>query len=183
MHLVLSLQASGVEVGHEAMGQDGIVCGFWALGAERAVLDETRPQDYVWDLLGVVVRHPLLVAETLPLFMKGRTRWTWSLPTDLVLDSLRFWVESHTAALELGVDATVRVDSHFQDDYARLCTTLGVPVAASQAQLVRKRDRWPRMTWQQWKEQDPSYCRRGRALVGLYELDDLPNSISRNAHS
>lgn len=181
MHLVLCLQASGLEIGHEVMGKDGIVCGFWALGAERAVVDETRPRDYSWDLFGVIVRHPLLVAETLPLFMKGRSAWPWSLRTDLVLDSLRFWVESHTAALNLGVNVTVRIDSHFQDDYAHVCETLGVLVTTPQARSVRKRDRWPRMSWQQWMDRDPSYCRRGQALVELYGLDDLPDSVSLNS--
>ena len=172
MYLVRCLAASGVDIGHESMAGDGIVCGFWALDAERAVVDKTRPCDYSWEVLSVIVRHPLLVAETLPHFMRGRTSWSWSLPTDLVFHSLRFWVESHTAALALGIEKRIRVDSHFWDDYCIVCDMLRVDVRVPGVGPASKSARWPRTSWEHWMERDPAYCRRGRALVNLYELEE-----------
>lgn len=178
------LRRCGVDVGHEKLRRDGIVCGWWALGHEPAPDDQPKAHlaDHEWDVLGVVARHPLLVAETLPTYSDRRRHHAWTHP-DPVVHALRYWVETHEAAWTLhlggGADlfetaAVVRIDSHLGDDLDALCDALGSETRPLKPPPPGKPRRWPRWTWAQWRAADPSYAARGRELVRQLRLEEPP---------
>jgi hypothetical protein len=162
----------GLDVGHEAMREDGLVCGFWIFGSDSTV-ERPNVDDYAWDVLGVVVRHPLLVAQTLPHILERRCQWPWSRRDSPILHALRYWVEAHTMVQAHVLTAVIRVDTHFEGDLDEVCRQLGINRTPPLRSPVSKRVRWPRLTWSEWMAQDPHYCRRGQALVERYGLDDV----------
>ena len=139
-----------------------------------------------WDALGVLVRHPFKVAETLPGILEQRRGLHKEIPEwfheDPVLNALRYWVETFEAAQAWVVKAftedralfspVVRVDSHYEDDMKNLCFYLGVPFKTPNRPPKSRKKRWSTPTWRQWFLEDPDYAQRGGELVRDFELDE-----------
>jgi hypothetical protein len=172
------LRRCGVDAGHEKLGTNGIVCGFWVFGPNGTRPDRPRVCDHSWTALVRLVRHPLRVAETLPPFVvDGQHGRTGPNHPDKRLNALRYWVDAHEKARGYHPRYTVRLDSHLEADLAELCAGLGVPNAEPDYAPESKPQRWPRMTWAGWAEGDPEYAERGLALVREDSLDEPLDTI------
>lgn len=167
------LKSLGLDVGHERMRSDGIVCGFWAHGDNRSQkMDRGKPHpdEYTFDALWTLVRHPLLVAETLPQFTeRGRKHFSWT-HEDPLLHALRYWVETISIGLVRSDYAVVRLDEHFEQDFAALCASIGaLPWDVKDPKKVRepkrKNKRYEPMTWGEWYDRDPRYAARAQSLL------------------
>lgn len=160
-YVVKRLRKAGVALGHERVWSAGIVSGRWLV--DRAIGGG-------WDVLGIIARHPLLVAQTHARAGGKRYPAQWA-TGDPVRDALRYWVTAHTAAAKLDADVVVRIDSHIEEDMAELGELLGTELPPWGAPRS-KPNRWPRWSWQRWAREDPDYAEAGRALVDGYGLDE-----------
>lgn len=175
------LKASGLRVGHESMQPDGTVCGFWAhpvSSKPKGMEKQGDPQGGPWDVLGTLVRHPLLVAETLPSIhevFEFDVPWAHE---DPILHCLRYWVETFAAAekhilkADVYYRATVRVDSRYDHDMQDLCARIRIPYVKPSMPPQSRNRRWPRVSWKEWEDRDLSYARWGKEYVRQYNLEE-----------
>ena len=176
MYLADCLQSAGLACKHERPGADGLMCGHWVLNRYN---NRMQPLEATYGLLGVVVRHPLLVAETLPRFMKG-ARWPAWWTGDQQVDALRYWVETFEEAERVlrvayyDVTCRIRIDSHFQEDYSHMAQLLNIsPSPAPRRKPQSKPKRWPKRSWAWWEQEDGAYAMRGQELVATYGLEEV----------
>lgn len=183
------LRQWGLRVGHERTGEEGRVCGFWSLlgaGPSDRVRSKNRaaPLTYdPWTHLGVVVRQPLRVAETLPLFARQGLGFDVGLEFDGgdrdILSALRYWVASHQAARQHlerfpGETFVVRLGSQRESDLAVLRTKLGFddvePTRDPRPSVSRPGQRWERKDWDWWLGRDPVWAGRALELLKAYGM-------------
>lgn len=192
-YMAKCLRKAGLLVAHEpesisemARWPDGLVCGWWGIPVEhRGNRDALRVKAsaHSFDVLGVLVRHPLNVAETLWSKLDGKRRFQWT-TGEPVKDALRFWVEVHEAAGRQIAEAKrvhetieLRLDSNLEYDFGLLSAQLGVTVDPYAYAGRSKKNRLPPWTWEQWFIEDPAYAGRGARAVKRYGLDYEPEGI------
>lgn len=166
------LKAAGLEVGHERAQRDGIVCGLWTMPVElRDARSKGRPvhTDYTWDQLVVLIRHPLLVAETLPKVL-GNQKMSWHLD-DPRLSALRYWVltfESVPAGL-----LCIRANKHYEEDFKCVTDALEVEsVDIGGGYENTKRRRWDPISWDEWGAHDPEFAERGLSVLDRFDFEE-----------
>jgi hypothetical protein len=173
-------RAAGLDVGHEAdMGEDGLACGFitWAgpvLGRKH------RLDNYQWEHIVHLVRHPLGTAETLPAFVADIPRGPWH-HEDPVLRALRYWVLTHRKIMgrpEYRRDMVLRLDrEHFASDWERIRQRMGLELTDPPPSTESSKDyRWDRLTWDEWKQRDFEFARDGLQLIRKWELNEPPET-------
>ena len=179
------LKEGGLRVGHESLQPDGTVCGFWAFPAEDKPVDaehrmrrQADPHGGKWDALGVLIRHPLKVAESLPGIGEiHRFRVSWK-HEDPVLHALRYWVEAmalaqaHLLTSDYLRRVVVRVDSHYEEDIKNLCSYLQIPFKRPGMGPRSRSKRWDPISWEKWRSLDPDYARWGEEYVRQYNLEE-----------
>lgn len=181
------LQGLELEVGHERLKRDGIVCGFMALGLRptprRRAPGSMQPLAEDLDAKHDVhlARHPLRVAETLWRYVnkcpkeQERMRELGMTRTDKhPLTALQWWVLTHEAILQRSPALTVRVGVH--GDLIQLAylvhrhAKLETGLAAVAERIGSKKGRKPALTWDEWRAADPDFAVRGARLVDYLGL-------------
>jgi len=158
------LYAAGYDVHHEHMGADGMVCGWGVWHFRRPYPMSHYAFDHIWR----VIRHPLRVMETLPIFSSRFANVLDDPPRDPVECALRWWVETHER-LE-GVP-TIRLERLDADLPGLLAELPAREARAVQAPIRRsKRRRWPQDGRDAWSWADlealaPEWAARARALT------------------
>lgn len=186
-YVAMRLRSSGLRVGHEEPHANGLVCGRWAFPpgvCERRGVERLKPTSRDWDVLGVVVRHPLLCSETLPRYLRKCHLPQLEVELEDRLRAMRMWVLAHEFARE-------HIDSHsyptsvlrigrrdiFERDYSDLCSMLKIQTGSytdADPRASHKATRWPRLTWGEWDAADAEYADRARSLLEIYSVPEDP---------
>ncbi len=174
-----TLQASGIEVGHEVMFSEGICGGMHFLGLNNYAFER-----YEYDVVVRLIRHPLRVLTTLPFIWIPRQRGVeWAppregppaevrpgSPADIEL-ALRWWVLTHEK-LRGEEDYLLRVYRLDEDLDALLAALSKVRVAPENGPLRKPARLDPPPTWEQLMSISPEWTARARAIVDYYELPE-----------
>ncbi len=164
------LRQSGLNVVHEGVGSDGIVCGFWGLpewARHGRNLRRVRLSDYEFDHLWLLVRHPFKVSETLwNVFRNQDSPWPG---LDQQIKAMRFWV----AVMESAPDEAqvIHVDHRYEKDMRAACAELGIDLVGTTTR-TSKPHRRPPIDWKFWFEHDSEFAERGKKLVQHFDLEE-----------
>lgn len=169
------LQSAGLRVGHETLRDHGIVCGFFLWGKKMGRIP--NPNDYTFDHIVRVIRHPLKVAETLPAFVWKRwnntgTPWFMQDCPDPRLCALRFWVCTHEHPWLEKAEYVVRIGTpETENDLTALVHALEHRREHEAESPITKKKRWEPLSWEGWKATDPDWAARGMDICQRFGLE------------
>ena len=168
MYLSRALTAAGLPCGHESWrhpaAPDGdaqaISCGFLAW-------DEVAPRRHRHVMRSI--RDPLKSSETLWACLPSGRQHRIPRHPDQRIAALRHWVLTHERISLWRPEHTIRVGHrNMADDWARALDILGLPLSPLPTYGQNAKNgrglRLPPITWDEWRDADPEYADRGRAL-------------------
>ena len=167
-----------LDIGHETMGPDGISCGLWVWRHELAGTATRRTRSCFVDGFETVVhlvRCPLLSSQSLAHFRSSHNHEPWA-HEDPTWRAMRYWTKTHERIEAMKPQATIVVGGEdMQERWDAVTKSMGlrrseIPHTNSKTQPSQAKNRRAPITWDEWREADPEYADRGRALcerVGL----------------